>query len=132
MATSVAPAREIPGAKLVREMETYLSLRSKIKTPQHFTYMPDNTQYAMLSADGKVIETYDIRTGKRTGELLDLNNTRETTLQTMSGFIISPDASKVLVYRNVKPVYRRSFSAQYYVYDTQKAGKEIRSFLGIA
>ena len=117
VAAAAVQAREIPGASLVREMETYLSYKKQIKTPPHFTYLPDNTQYAMLSADGKVVETYDIASGKRTGELVDLSNTRETTLSSMEGFIISPDASKVIVYRNSKPIYRRSFSAEYYVYD---------------
>lgn len=118
MAATASHAREIPGTGIVKEMESYLALRSDIKTPPHFTYLPDNTQYAMLSADGKVIETYDISTGKRTGELLNLDNTRETTLQSIQGFIVSPNSSKVLVYTATEPIYRRSFSAAYYIYDT--------------
>lgn len=120
MAVTAAPAaaRTIPGHQLIADMEVYLKYNAALKTPPQFTYLPDGRQYAMLSDDGRSVETYDIRTGEKTGVLLDLGNTRETTLSQMDGFIISPDASKVMVYRDVSPIYRRSYTAQYYVYDS--------------
>lgn len=112
-----AQARTIPGRQLISDMDVYLQYNAKLKRPPHFSYMPDGKQYAMLSQDGKLIETFDIRTGNKTGVLLDLGNTRENTISDIDGFVISPNASKVMVYRNTEYIYRRSFTAEYYVYD---------------
>ncbi len=81
------------------------------------TFMPDGLTYAQLSADGKRIVAVNIADGKEAETLFDITYTRETTLPDFEGFILSPDASKILVWRNSEPVYRRSFTAQYYVYE---------------
>lgn len=108
-----------PGKTIVEEMEEYQSPNNVTKRPPHFTYMPNGTEYAMLSDDARRIETFDIKTGKKTGDLVDLGHVRETQVADMSGFIISPDASKVLIYRNVNYIYRRSFTAECYVYEVR-------------
>lgn len=117
--TLLSNAKDAPGKSTVEEMNEYLQYNNAIVSPPHFTYLPDGKQYALLSQDRKVVETYEIATGKKTGELIDLNHVRETQLSNMSGFIISPDASKVIVYRNRKSVYRRSSTAEYYVYEVR-------------
>lgn len=114
---SSATAATAPGQQIVREMNRYLQFASEIQRPPHFTYMPDGKQYALLSDDGRLIETFDIKTGEKTGVLFDLGHVRETQLSDISGFTISPDASKVLVWRNEESIYRRSFTAEYYVYE---------------
>jgi dipeptidyl-peptidase-4 len=101
----------------VDEIAPYVSPNNSYKRPAQFTYMPNGTEYALLSSDKRSIETYDIKTGKKTGVLVDLNNVREQKVADISGFIVSPNASKVLIYRNVNMIYRRSFTAEYYVYD---------------
>lgn len=82
-------------------------------------FMPDGTSYAERSADNRKIVIKDIATGKEKEVLFDLDRTRETTLPAFDGFIVSPDASKVLVWTGVESIYRRSFTAQYYVYEVR-------------
>lgn len=82
-------------------------------------FMPDGTSYAERSADNRKIVIRDIATGKEKEVLFDLDRTRETTLPAFDGFIVSPDASKVLVWTDVESIYRRSFTARYYVYEVR-------------
>lgn len=86
------------------------------RLPQ-FQYTPDGTAYLQLSADGKRVVKHDLRTGKELETLMDLTHTRETTLGHIDGFRISPEGSKILVYRDTHRIYRRSSTAAHYVYE---------------
>lgn len=112
-------AQEHPGAGIVREISRYVSPQNRAAQPAQFTYMPDGLSYAMLSDDGKRVEIFDIRSGEKKDVLVDLGHVREVQMPDMEGFIISPNASKVILYRDVQKIYRRSFTAEYYVYDVR-------------
>ena len=105
------------GIDIVSEISDCVFPANTAQAPKSFTYMPDGNSYAMLSEDGRSIETYDIRSGKHTGTLMSADNTREVTLPSFEGFILSPDASRIIVYTDRKPIYRRSSTARYYVYE---------------
>lgn len=105
--------------KAVTDIAPYVYPKNSISYPAHFTYMPDGTQYAMLSDDHRRIETFDIKTGNQTGTLVDLGHVREQQMPDMSGFIISPKGDRVILYRDVEYIYRRSFKAEYYVYEVR-------------
>lgn len=81
------------------------------------TFMPDGLRYVMRSDDGKRLVAVNIATGKEEETLFDITYTRETVLPDFEGYILSPDASKIMVWRDSKPIYRRSTTAQYYVYE---------------
>ncbi len=85
--------------------------------PDNLVYLPDGTSYAMLSEDGRRIVAYDIKTGKETSTLFDVSTAREVKLDAIDGFTISDNASKILVWCNSKPIYRRSSTAVHYVYE---------------
>lgn len=80
-------------------------------------WMPDGKAYVAASADGKRIEALDPASGRVTETLIDLTNTRETVIPDFEGFTLSPDASKILLWRDSKMIFRRSFTAVYYVYE---------------
>lgn len=102
----------------VRDMSPYVFPDNKAPQPAEFTWMPDGDSYASLSPDGRKIVRCDIRTGNEVETLLDLANTRENQIGVIEGFTLSEDASKILVWNSSEPVYRRSFTAAYYTYDT--------------
>lgn len=81
------------------------------------TPLPDGESYACIK-EGKVI-SYSFRTGKENGILFDVNNTTGEHINDISGFELSPDGNRMLVYTNVKRIYRRSFTADYYTYNIQ-------------
>lgn len=107
----------LPGSKTAEEIAPYVYPQNVTERPSQFSYIPGGKEYAMISNDGKAITTFDIKTGAETGILVDLTRTRELQIPSMEGFIVSPNASKVIIYRNVQSVYRRSYTAEYYVYD---------------
>lgn len=101
----------------VRDVVPYVYPENVASRPVGFTYLPDGQSYAMLSPDGKQVVKYDIKTGNRLEVLLDLSNARETSLDRIEGFSLSPDASKILVWTGASYIYRRSFRASYYTYE---------------
>lgn len=82
-------------------------------------FMPDGKSYVERSADGRSLIIKDITSGKEVDKLFDVTYTRETVLPDFEGFILSPDASKILVWRNTEAKYRRSSTAEYYVYEVR-------------
>ncbi len=88
-----------------------------VERPDLPVYLPGEQTMAVIAADGKRIVALNIADGKEAETLLDLGNTRETTLDAIEGFTVSPDGRKILVWNGKKMIYRRSFRANYYVYD---------------
>jgi len=75
--------------------------------------------YASISKDGKQIVSYSFKTGKQVAVLLDLN-TVKASFESIDSYEMSPDGKRLLVITNSKAVYRRSFKAEYFVYDIAK------------
>lgn len=78
--------------------------------------MADGETYAQISDDGKRIVTYSFRTGKQVGVLFDAATARGAEVKSVDGYILSPDGSRILIQTNTKAIYRRSFTATYYIY----------------
>ena len=87
------------------------------------TAMHDGIRYARLT-DSRHIYAYSYQTGQVTDTLFDAANTRPFLLDDIEGFCVSPDDRFVLLYRNRRGIYRRSFTADYYLLDTRR--RELR------
>lgn len=75
--------------------------------------------YAVISEDGKSIDIHSYKTGKKTGELFNINSQKgELKIDEFEGFSISANGKKILLWNNSQKIYRRSFTADYYVFDT--------------
>ncbi|MDE5556011.1 MAG: DPP IV N-terminal domain-containing protein, partial [Muribaculaceae bacterium] len=103
----------------VSEIAQYVYPENMPSSPSNLVYMPDGQSYLTLSADHSKILRFDTKTGKEIEAFVDFNHTRETQIPDIEGFILSPNAGQVLVYRNRTPIYRRSFTAEYYVYEVR-------------
>ena len=79
--------------------------------------MADGETYAQISDDGKRIVTYSFKTGKQVGVLFDAATARGPQVHRVQGYIISPDGRKMLIQTQTTPIYRRSFTAVYYIFD---------------
>ena len=79
--------------------------------------MPDGETYTQISDDGKRIVSYSFRTGKQTGVLFDAATARGGQVKRVEGYIMSPDGKRILIQTETTPIYRRSFTAVYYIYD---------------
>ena len=83
------------------------------------TPLSDGISYAAISDDGSAIELFSYKTGKKTGELFNLNNVKgDLKIDYFEGFKVSDNGKKVLLWNQSERIYRYSFRAEYYVYDT--------------
>lgn len=99
----------------VREITPYVT--NYVHIPGNIVFI-DDSRYARLSDDKRTIDIFEAASGKLTETVFDVANTRETVLESIEGFKLSPDRTKIIVWTNSEPVYRRSFTANYYFYDT--------------
>lgn len=81
--------------------------------------MNDGETYSQLSPDHKQIVTYSFKTGERKNVLFDVANTKENSVPAIDGYIMSPDESNILIRTKTKPIYRRSSTAVYYIYNVR-------------
>ena len=81
--------------------------------------MDDGETYAQISDDGKRIITYSFKTGKQVGVLFDASTARGAQVSRVEGYIVSPDGRRLLIQTKTKPIYRRSFTAEYYIFMIQ-------------
>ncbi|MDE6019169.1 MAG: DPP IV N-terminal domain-containing protein [Muribaculaceae bacterium] len=83
--------------------------------------LADGKTYSMVSKDGRKIEIYSYETGKKTGTLFDLDAVKgELKIDSFSGYQVSENGRKILLWNDVKGIWRYSFTAEYYVYDTMR------------
>ena len=104
------------GEKLTLKDITAGKFRSKSMT--EVRPMADGETYAQISDDGKRIVTYSFRTGQQTGVLFDATAVQGADIDMVEGYIMSPDNGRILIQTATKAIYRRSFTATYYIYNT--------------
>ena len=104
----------------IEELKHYVYPENIAKSPKLFSYMPDEINYLMLSDDGKTILQYRTDNGELNDTILDVNTTRDYKIKNIEGFIISPCGNKLLVYNNTSKIYRRSFEANFYVFEIKR------------
>ena len=81
--------------------------------------MLDGNYYTQISADKKRIVKYSFKTGKEVATVFDVNTARECNFKEFDDYIMSPDEKLILIQTETKPIYRRSFTAVYYIYNVQ-------------
>ena len=79
----------------------------------------DGEHYAQISDDGKRIVKYSFKDGKEVGTIFDVSTARNVKLERFDGYIMSPDESRILIQTKTRPIYRRSFTAEYYIYSVR-------------
>lgn len=82
--------------------------------------MNDGESYTQLSPDHKRIVRHSFKTGKEIATVFDVETTRGSKkLPRIDGYIMSPDEHRILIQTETKGIYRRSYTAVYYIYDVR-------------
>jgi len=81
--------------------------------------MNDGENYT-LSVRDKAVVKYNYKTGETVDTLFSTAQIKNCPIKSFSGYELSPNEMKMLVYTNVKYRYRRTFTADYYVYDIKR------------
>jgi len=87
--------------------------------------MKNTNEYTVLTG-GTQIDRFDFATLSKTGTILDSKNFKE--VQGIDSYTFSPDEKKILIASNSEPIFRHSFVADYFIYDT--AGKSMTKLAG--
>ncbi len=76
--------------------------------------------YTQLDGDDTRIIKYSYKTGEATETLFDVATARECNFEKIDGYELSPVENKILIYTDKEKIYRRSFKANYWVYDIKR------------
>ena len=88
-----------------------------LRYPASVTPLAGGDSYARLNPDRNRIEEYSYKNGQLIRCLFDAGEVAGAEIEEIDGFQLSPDGTKILLYTNSNYIYRRSFTADYYVYD---------------
>ena len=117
IAATLNATADAPG--VLAGIDNYESKQLRPQRPE-ITFMPGGEQYLMLSPDKTKIVKYDTATGRELETILDTSHTREASIGTIAGYTLSPDATKMLIFSESKPVYRYSYTATHYVFQISR------------
>lgn len=82
--------------------------------------MNDGESYTQLSPDHKRIVRHSFKTGKEIATVFDVETARGSKKRPyIDGYIMSPDEHRILIQTETKGIYRRSYTAVYYIYDVR-------------
>ena len=70
--------------------------------------------YASISNDGSQIVSYSFKTGKQVTVLFDAAVCK-APFESVDGYELSPDGKRMLILTKRKSIYRRSFTAEYFI-----------------
>ncbi len=76
----------------------------------------DGETYLQLSNDMKRVVRYSFKMGKEIETVFDATKTNGAKIEKIEGYIMSPDGKRMLIQTETTPVYRHSFTAEYYIY----------------
>ena len=81
----------------------------------------DGETYMQISPDKRKIVKYSFKTGKEVATVFDLDNVRgpKIRIDGVDGYIVSPDGRTILIQTGTQSIYRRSFTAEYYIFDVR-------------
>ena len=78
--------------------------------------LADGEHYAQVNNERNAILRFSFRTGQVVDTLFSINNCRGCEFNHFDGYILSPQEDKILFQTKTKSIYRRSFTAEYYLY----------------
>jgi dipeptidyl-peptidase-4 len=94
--------------------------------------MKNTNQYTVLNSDratkSQQIDLYDFATLKKVSTLIDTKNFKELSDNGIHSYVFSNDEKQILIANNSNQIFRHSFTADYFLYDTKS--QKISGFLG--
>jgi len=91
----------------------------KVKSVAIPRSMNDGEHYTLLVNDRAVVK-YNYKTGATVDTLFSVFKLKNSPIKQISGYEFSPNEARMLVYTNVKKRYRRTFTADYYLFDVKR------------
>ncbi|MFW6327100.1 MAG: S9 family peptidase [Bacteroidota bacterium] len=96
--------------------DLYIKYRFHPSSVYGIRSMADGENYTLL-ADRIAIEKYSYLTGEKTADILTQERLHEAGINSISGYEFNSDESMILLITKKESIYRRSFTAEYYIYE---------------
>jgi len=106
--------------KLITLEEVVKEYKFYPKRVENLRSMADGLHFTTSENYGKAIIKFRYEDGKQVGKILDLGEVKHRDIKRFMGYEFSDDEKKILIYNKRERIYRRSFLADYYVYDIVK------------
>lgn len=75
--------------------------------------------YARISQDGERVVCCSFKAGKELSVLFDVKNTMGCKIDGFDDYVLSPDGKRMLIQTKTERIYRRSFKADFYIYNIE-------------
>ena len=103
------------------------------KSVPAFRSTADGKHYTAITADGRAIVKYQYSNGHAVDTLLNLNKVKpeeglDVSQLRLSGYELSQDEERLLVWSNRESIYRRSYKADYFYYVIEAGGVRRQAF----
>jgi len=82
--------------------------------------LPDGEHYTAMNKERNMVIKYSYRTGTPVDTLFNTKKARECTFDTFDGYLVSSTGHRILVWRDIESIYRRSWKATIYDYDVRR------------
>lgn len=115
-----APAFAQTGTKAVELKEITDGNFNQVTAVGEMRSLPDGEHYTAMNDERSMIVKYAYRTGEAVDTLFNAATARECGFKTFDGYEISSTGHHILVWRDVEPIYRRSFRAAVFDYDVRR------------
>ncbi len=103
-------------------LQDIISGNYRLKTLPAMVSLKDGSGYAVLEDD--CILTYSYQNGDVLDTLFDASTAKLLKIADVEGFVLPETGKYLLVYNNAKQIYRHSFTADYYIFNTER--KELK------
>ncbi len=112
--SSLASAQQTP--KITLE-DIFVKGTFNTQTVTGLRSMNDGEHYTVLENGTKVVK-YSYKTGQEVAVVFDISKIDKAPISSFSDYEFSNDETKILLTTEVKPIYRRTFTAIYYVWNS--------------
>jgi len=80
----------------------------------------NNGENYTLNIDRRAVVMYNYKSGATVDTIFSIAQIKKSPVKSIAGYEFSPNEQKLLIYTNVNYRYRRTFTADYYVYDIKR------------
>ncbi|NQU87974.1 MAG: DPP IV N-terminal domain-containing protein, partial [Mariniphaga sp.] len=105
------------GSKKITLEDIFVSKTFEQKTVTGLRSMNDGIHYTTMANNSRIVKN-SYKTGEALTILFDLYQIEDTPIKEFNDYEFSSDETKILLTTNVKKIYRHSFTAQYYIWDS--------------
>ncbi len=89
----------------------------KVQTVEGLRSMNDGIHYTTMEDRTKIVK-YSYKTGNQEEVLFDITKVKDAAISSFTNYEFSDDETQILLTTDISPIYRRSYTTEYYVWNS--------------